>query len=256
MRKSLKQIMEEVDRPIGMFVNTACPEMVEITGQTGFDFIFIDNEHGSWSGETNAHLIRAAETFDCIPLVRVPNINETSIKYALDSGAAGVVIPGVSSVEDAKEAIKWAKFAPDGKRGACPYVRANRYTGKSEHYFENSNRDVAVVLLIEGKAGVDAFEDILDVEGVEFVFFGPYDLSVSLGIPGQLDDPRVKDAIKEMIKKAKAKGVYSGMLGVDPEDTLAWFDCGADYIVQVGDMSMYYRMCEKWVKGVKGAESK
>ena len=254
MRKSLKQVISEEKRPIGMFVNTACPEMVEITGQTGFDFIFIDNEHGSWSGETNAHLIRAAETFDCVPLVRVPNIDESAIKYALDSGAAGVVIPGVSSVEDAKEALKWSKFAPVGKRGACPYVRANHYTGKSENYFEKSNRDVAVVLLIEGKAGVEAYDDILDVDGVEFVFFGPYDLSVSLGIPGQLDDPRVKGAIKEMIKKAKAHGVYSGMLGVDPDDTLAWFDCGVDYVVQVGDMSMYYRMCEKWVEGVKGAE--
>lgn len=252
MRKSLKQLFTEEEKPIGMFVNTACPEMVEITAQTGFDFIFIDNEHGSWSGETNAHLIRAAESFDCIPLVRIPNINEDDIKKVLDLGAAGIVVPGVSSVEEAKEAIKWAKFAPVGKRGACPYVRANRYTGKSEHYFDDSNRDVAIILLIEGKAGVEAFDDILDVEGVEFVFFGPYDLSVSLGIPGQLEDPRVKDAIRDMIQRAKAKGVYSGMLGVDPEDTNDWFACGADYIVQVGDMSMYYRMCENWVRGVKG----
>ena len=251
MQKSLREVIRTVERPIGMFVNTACPEMVEITGQTGFDFIFIDNEHGSWSGETNAHLIRAAETFHCVPLVRVPGIDETAIKYALDSGAAGVVIPGVSSVEDAREAIKWSKFAPVGTRGACPYVRANHYTGKSEHYFEDSNRDVAVVLLIEGKAGVEAYDDILNVEGVEYVFFGPYDLSVSLGIPGQLEDPRVKDSIKEMIRKAKAKGVYSGMLGVDPEDTRDWFDCGADYIVQVGDMSMDYRMCAQWVDRVK-----
>lgn len=252
MRKSLKQLFSEEKKPIGMFVNTACPEMVEITAQTGFDFIFIDNEHGSWSGETNAHLIRAAESFDCIPLVRVPNINEDDIKKNLDLGAAGIVVPGVSSVAEAKEALKWAKFAPEGKRGACPYVRANRYTGNSDNYFEQSNRDVAVVLLIEGKDGVEAFDDILDVEGVEFVFFGPYDLSVSLGIPGRLDDPRVKEAIRDMIRLANAKGVYAGMLGKDPEDTNEWFACGADYIVQVGDMSMYYRMCEAWVKGVKG----
>lgn len=78
------------------------------------------------------------------------------------------------------------------------------------------------------------------------------DSSVSLGIPGQLDDPRVKEAIRDMIRRANAKGVYAGMLGKDPEDTNEWFACGADYIVQVGDMSMYYRMCEAWVKGVKG----
>ena len=253
MRKSLKQLFAEEKKPIGMFVNTACPEMVEITAKTGFDFVFIDNEHGSWGIETNAHLVRAAESFDCVPLIRVPNIDENAIKHALDIGAAGVVIPGISSVADVREAMKWAKFAPVGRRGACPYVRANGYTGKSENYFEDSNRDVAVILLIEGKDGVEAYDDILNEEDVEFVFFGPYDLSVSLGIPGQLDDPRVKDAIKEMIRKAKAKGVYSGMLGIDPADTNEWFDCGVDYVVQVGDMSMYYRMCEKWVKGVKEA---
>ena len=252
MRESLKQLFQRVEKPLGMFVNTACPEMVEITARTGFDFVFIDNEHGSWSGESNAHLVRAAESFGCIPLIRVPNIDETAIKHALDIGAAGIVVPGISSVAEAKEALKWAKFAPVGKRGACPYVRANEYTGKSENYFEKSNRDVAVVLLIECKDGVEAYDDILNVEGVEYVFFGPYDLSVSLGIPGQLDDPRVKDAIKGMIRKAKAKGVYSGMLGVDPADTNDWFACGADYVVQVGDMSMYYRMCEQWVKGVRG----
>lgn len=251
MRKSLKQLFTEEKKPIGMFVNTACPEMVEITAKTGFDFVFIDNEHGSWGVETNAHLVRAAESFDCIPIIRVPNIDETAIKHALDIGAAGIIIPGISSVKDVREAMKWSKFAPVGKRGACPYVRANEYTGKSENYFEKSNSEVAVILLIEGKDGVEAYDDILNEEGVEFVFFGPYDLSVSLGIPGQLDDPRVKDAIKGMIAKAKKKGVYSGMLGIDPEDTNMWFDCGVDYVVQVGDMSMYYRMCEKWVKGVK-----
>lgn len=251
MRKSLKQLFSEEKKPVGMFVNTACPEMVEITAKTGFDFVFIDNEHGSWGIETNAHLVRAAESFDCIPLIRVPNIDETAIKHALDIGAAGVVVPGVSSVENARDALKWSRFSPAGRRGACPYVRANSYTGKSGSFFEDSNRDVAVVLLIEGKEGVDAYDDILALEGVEYVFFGPYDLSVSLGIPGQLEDPRVKETIKAMIAKAKAKGVYSGMLGIDPEDSNAWFDCGADYVVQVGDMSMYYRMCEKWVRGVK-----
>ena len=252
MQKSLKQLFQEQKKPIGMFVNTACPEMVEITAKTGFDFVFIDNEHGGWGIESNANLVRAAESFGCLPLIRVPNIDETAIKHALDIGSAGIVVPGISSVEDVRNTMKYAKFAPVGRRGACPYVRANGYTGTSEHYFEHANRDVAIVLLIEGKDGVDAYDDILCEEGVEFVFFGPYDLSVSLGIPGQLDDPRVKDTIERMIQKAKEKGIYSGMLGIDPEDANQWFACGADYIVQVGDMSMYYRMCEEWVKGVKG----
>lgn len=251
MKKSFKQLMKEEKKPVGIFVNTGCPEMVEITAQTGFRFVFIDNEHGSWGLETNADMIRAAESFDSIPLIRVPVIDETAIKYALDCGAAGVVIPGVSTPEQAVRALEYSKFAPEGKRGACPYVRANRYTGRSDTYFEESNRETAVVMLIEGEEGVANYDAILEVEGVEFVFFGPYDLSVSLGIPGQLEDPRVKKSIREMIRKANEKGIYAGMLGIEAKDSNEWFACGADYIVAVGDMALFYRTCQEMVNGIR-----
>ena len=252
MRKSLEQVFREEKKPIGIFVNTGCPEMVEITAQTGFQFVFIDTEHGSWGIESNAHLVRAAESFGSVPLIRVPVIEENAIKHALDVGAAGIVVPGISSVADVRKTLEYAMFTPQGRRGACPYVRANRYTGKSDTYFSDSNRDVAIVFLIEGKEGVEAYDDILNEEGVRYVFFGPYDLSVSLGIPGQLDDPRVKGTIQTMIRKAKAKGVYAGMLGIGAEDANAWFECGADYVVAVGDMALFYRECRNMVDGIKG----
>ncbi len=251
MKRSFKDLLKEGNRPLGIFVNTGSPEMIEITAQAGFDFVFIDNEHGGWDGENNAHLIRAAESFDSIPLVRVPNIDETAIKYALDCGAAGIVIPGVSSVDDAKQAIEYAKFMPDGRRGACPYVRANKYVGKNSDFFVDSNKDVAVVLLIEGANGIAAYDDIINLPDVDCVFFGPYDMSVSLGIPGQVDDPKVKDAIKEMIKKANDKGVYAGMLGITTQSSKFWFECGADYIVGVGDMALFYEACKGMVDGIR-----
>ncbi len=251
MRSNFTQLLKDNKKVLGMFVNTGSPEMVELTAQAGFQFVIIDNEHGSWSGEKNSHLIRAAESFGCVPIVRVPNIDETAIKWALDSGAAGVVVPGISSVEDAKQAVKWSKFSPEGMRGACPYVRGNNYLGANREFFPESNREVATVLLIEGKGGHESFDEILNVPGVNNVFFGPYDLSVSLGIPGDVTNPKVIDAITEMIKKANKNGVFCGMLGHQASDTNCWFSAGVDYIAQVGDMSLYYAAAKAWVDDVR-----
>lgn len=257
MRMSFKDLLRQEERPVGIFINTGSPEMVEIAAQTGFQFIIVDNEHGSWSGERNGHLIRAAETFGAVPMVRVPGASaENDIKFALDCGAAGVVVPGIQTPEDARTALRHAMFHPLGTRGACPYVRANRYTGRSERYFEDSNRDVSVVMMIEGAEGVKNYEAILDVEGVDTVFFGPYDLSVSLGIPGQTDSPRVAGSIQNMIRMAKERGVFAGMLGIGAEDSNRWFDCGVDYIVGVGDMALFYRSCDEMMRGIRNVTAK
>lgn len=251
MKKSLNELLKEKKHPIGIFINTGCPEMVEICGQTGFNFIIIDNEHGSWDGEHNSHMIRAAETFDTIPLVRVSGADdEDQIKHILDLGAAGIVVPGIKNAEDARTAIRNAKFTPMGDRGACPYVRANRYTGISENYYEKSNRETTVMLMIEGVDGIENFDEIIGVEGVDVIFFGPYDLSVSLGIPGQTDDERVSGTIKKLILRAKEYNIKTCMLGIYAEDTNKWFDCGADFVVAVGDMAFFYRSCANFLKDV------
>lgn len=251
MRTNFTRLLKDRKKVLGIFVNTGCPEMVELAAQAGFQFLFLDNEHGSWGVESNAHLVRAAESFGAVPLVRVPNIDETAIKRALDVGAAGVVVPGISSVEEARLALQWSRFQPDGRRGACPYVRANNYTGANSAFFPESNREVAVVLLIEGKGGLDNFDAIISLDGVNNVFFGPYDMSVSLGVPGDVTNPKVVNAIKEMAAKANAKGVFCGMLGHGPEDTNRWFEAGIDYIAQVGDMSLYFQACKDWIDGVR-----
>ena len=116
-----------------------------------------------------------------------------------------------------------------------------------------SNRDVSVVLMIEGEQGIKNFVDIIGLDEVDVVFFGPYDLSVSLGIPGQTDDPRVADTIRDMIRIANEHHVKAGMLGINAEDANKWFDYGADYVVAVGDMALFYRVCNEMIKGVNSS---
>ena len=104
MKKTFKGLRNNQQKAIGVFMNCGCPEFLEIAASVGYDFVIIDNEHGLWSCEGNAHMIRAAESTGIVPIVRVSDINEAEIKRVLDCGAAGVMIPNISSVEQAKEA--------------------------------------------------------------------------------------------------------------------------------------------------------
>ena len=152
MKKFFEELMRNKEKPLGIFMNCGCPEFLESAGLAGYQFVIIDNEHGGWSGETNAHMIRAAEAVGMASLVRISDLNETAVRKALDIGASGIVVPNVSSLEAARTAISYALFAPEGVRGACPCVRANGYgSGDAGLYFTKSNQEVAIVLLIEGK---------------------------------------------------------------------------------------------------------
>lgn len=252
MQQNFKKLFKDGKKVIGIFMNGSSPEFLEIAAYAGFQFAIMDNEHGCWDGESHAHMIRACDAAGIVPIVRVSRTDETEIKKALDSGAAGVMIPGVSSVEDAKEALKWAKFAPIGQRGACPYVRANQFgAGDRTKYFDQCNKEQVVMMLVEGKEGFEAFDDILDVDGVDCVFFGPCDMAVSLGHPGEDTHPEVVSAIETMINKARAKGVCCGMQGFDGKDSKFWLDKGADYVVALSDGGLFFEVCKKTVDEIK-----
>lgn len=132
MKKSFKELIrknkEENKKFIGTFAHLPCEDTLEILGYAGFDFAIIDMEHSPIAKEESIRYIRAVETSEMIPMVRVPDVNdETAIRKVLDNGAAGVVIPGISTADMARQAVKYSKFFPEGKRGACPLVRANKY---------------------------------------------------------------------------------------------------------------------------------
>lgn len=252
MKKTFKGLKNNPEKAVGVFMNCGCPEFLEIAAYTGYQFVIIDNEHGGWGCEGNAHMVRAAESTGIVPIIRVSDINEAEIKRVLDVGAAGVMIPNISSVEQAKQALNYSKFRPDGERGACPFVRANGYGyGDPAEYYRKANEEVSVVLLVEGKGGIEAFDDIIELDGVDCIFFGPCDMAVSLGHPGDESHPEVHDAIVNMIQKAKAKGIYVGMQGFDGKETRYWMDAGAEFGVTIGDLGLFYRICKQTIDDVR-----
>lgn len=252
LKESFWDLMHRGSKVIGTFMMLDNPEVLEIIAQAGFDFVCIDNEHGNWEDVNWAHLVRAAEAAGIPPIFRVPYLAEHMIKRALDVGAAGVMVPGVSCAEDAREAVRLSKFPPLGERGACPFVRANLYgDGDGQRYYDSANKETVVILLVEGKRGVENFDQILDVEGVDAVFFGPFDLSVSMGVPGQIHHPLVEGSIREMLRKANEKGICAGMLGTDAQSAKMWLDCGADYVLAQQDTLLLLGACKSMLKQIR-----
>ncbi len=232
----------------GCFVKSCDGIFAETAGYAGFDYCIIDMEHGPISTDKLQELIRACECGGAAAIVRVPDISEQSIGKPLDLGAAGVQIPQVSTAEEAKKAVSLAKFYPRGERGVCRFVRAARYSSlEKREYFQSAN-DALVILQVEGVQGVEHIEEILAVEGIDVIFIGPYDLSQSLGVPGEVEHSLVTDTMKDLVKKAQAKGIAVGTFVDSIEAGIRWRNLGVHYISYSVDAGIFYEACRGAVK--------
>jgi 4-hydroxy-2-oxoheptanedioate aldolase len=205
----VKLALEQQRVALGTWVQMASPEVVEVVGYQGYDFVIIDMEHGQFGFDTVPSMIRAAEATGVTSVVRVSNNESSTILKVLDAGAMGVLVPGISNREQAESAVKAAKYGPDfGIRGACPWTRATQYNVSDWNaHAAWSNEQTMVWLLVEGKEGVENFDEILTVPHIDALVMGPFDLAQSLGIPGQLDHPMLIKTLEEMVAKANKKGV-------------------------------------------------
>jgi 4-hydroxy-2-oxoheptanedioate aldolase len=248
MQRNIKAELKQGRVLMGPFFRIPSPDLVEIFGEAGFDFIIIDQEHGPVSTETASNLVRACDLVGMAAVIRVPDNQPWQIQHALDIGALGVQVPQVGSVADAERVVRSSKFAPVGSRGVCRNVRAARYSARDRFkYFEESNRDTLVVVHIEGKEGVDHLDKILGVSGLDVIFLGPYDLSQSLGIPGQVDHPRVQSTMEEAISMCRRAGVAVGTYADNIEAAKRWVDRGVQYMAVGVDTSLIYNLTRKMI---------
>jgi 4-hydroxy-2-oxoheptanedioate aldolase len=221
---------------VGVFCELPTPASIEIIGAAGWDFVVIDCEHAPITSQMLPDFIRASEAAGIPAIVRIPENNAAAIQHALDCGSAGVQIPQISSVEAARAAVSAARFHPAGLRGFNPFVRAARYSAEPiAEFMKRSNEDITVVLQIESTEGVQCVDAILEVAGIDVLFIGPYDLSQSLGIPGQTSDPRVFQAGEAIVRKAAARGVRVGVFTNTEAEALRWKDIGIQYLCYTVD---------------------
>ena len=224
----------------GCTLCTGSPEIVEIMGYHGMDFVFIDCEHGPLSSDRDlVNLIRAAEVSGTVPLVRVKEIQEHFVRNALEAGAKALVFSHVRTKADAEKAVRFSRFQPLGIRGANPFVRAGKWGydlegGKSipaDDFVRSSNEKVMVITLIEDKEGVENIDEIISVDGIDALSFGPFDYSLSVNLPA--DDPRVWDAFKFVVEKGRGKGL-STLTDIYPateEKAREFIDMGVNFLL-------------------------
>lgn len=227
----------------GPFSKTSDPAFIEILGHAQFDFVILDLEHGPNNVQALQNLIRAAEVSNILPIVRVKENNLSTIGEVLDIGAAGIQFPKVENAEQASALIREVKFAPNGNRGVCRFVRAANYSAQDRfEYFKDAN-NVIVILQIEGQQAISDLESILNVEGIDLIFIGPYDLSQSIGIPGQIDHPLVTKKMMEIIDICNKHNVLVGTFVDNMENALRWKQAGVKYISYSVDTGIFYEAC-------------
>ncbi|MCP4170139.1 MAG: 2-dehydro-3-deoxyglucarate aldolase [Fuerstiella sp.] len=199
-------------RLAGTFLNLGSPTTVEIAAETGFDWLLIDLEHGSGSEADLRNMLLACRGSCAAPIVRLRSVDTDIVKFVMDSGAAGIMFPYVSTVAEAERAVDCIKYPPMGSRGVAGAIRATDFGRKWKQYFDDANDNGLVVVQIETPEAVEASADIAAIDGVDVLFVGPLDLSVNLGCPGDFSQPHFVDALKQVIKSCDDNGKTPGIL--------------------------------------------
>jgi 2-keto-3-deoxy-L-rhamnonate aldolase RhmA len=228
-----------LDREVRLlaFVNVADPALVEVAAHGGFDAVIIDAEHGPLSMHDIQDLIRAADAVAVPAMVRVPTRGREFILRALDAGASGVLVPQIDSAADAGHVVAECRFPPVGTRGAGFYARSYRYSlDRGRPALDSRDDSISAGIQIESVEAVERAEEILDVPGLDYVFVGPTDLSVSHGSCDPTH-PWVVAAIESVAEKCRARGIPSGIYAANPDNAGVYAAMGYDTIA-VGMLPM------------------
>ncbi|MCA9216543.1 MAG: 2,4-dihydroxyhept-2-ene-1,7-dioic acid aldolase [Planctomycetales bacterium] len=217
----------------GTMVTLTTPSVAEIFADLGFDWLFVDAEHGPFeTAELLAVLQAVGHRIPCI--VRVPSANEVAIKKTLDLGAAGIIAPQINSAEQAADVVKFARYAPEGNRGVG-LSRAHGYGYTFSEYLATANERVTVVVQAEHRDAVENIESIVQVPGIDCMLIGPYDLSASYGKMGQIHDPEITGAIDHVAAVCKSAGIPMGIFGVTVDAIRPYIEKGYTFLVGATD---------------------
>jgi 2-dehydro-3-deoxyglucarate aldolase/4-hydroxy-2-oxoheptanedioate aldolase len=209
MKESFRTRLKRGETLLGSLLTLPSPEIAEILAMTGLDWLFIDLEHSTMEVRDAQGILQAvAGRVEC--LLRLPLNDEIWIKKALDTGAAGIILPQVNTVEEARRAVQLSCYPPLGSR-SVGLARAQGYGMKFQEYLDQANKEVVVVIQAEHILAVQNIEALVRVEGIDAVLVGPYDLSASMGLAGQVDHPEVQAAIEQVRGACRESGMPLGV---------------------------------------------
>lgn len=250
-KNKLKETLRKGQPVIGTFIMCNCAELVEIVGICGYDFVVIDTEHGPLSVESTINLIRAAELKGLTPITRVTESSDSTILRSLDVGAHGIQVPQVNDAATAKRVAKASKYYPLGTRGAALARSGDYGMVNANEYFTSANEETLVVVHCENKEGLENLEEIVRIPEIDVIFLGPFDMSQSLGVPGQVYHPLVEEAAEKVLKITKSAGKSAGIFVTDGEQARKRIEQGFQYITINVDTTLFARACKNEISKIK-----
>ena len=259
MLNKLREAIEKKKYAVGTFLGAANPSIVEIMGYTGLDFVVIDTEHGPYDTMPMSDLIQAAESKGLSPLVRIADITHREMQRALDNGAEGIIIPCLKSIDDFRKVVDLGKFAPLGNRGfikgrGSGFGNEPWASGTLTEYMQNSNDKVLLLPQCETKEALDNIEEIVQIEGIDGIFIGPFDLSICMGIPGRFDAPEFKAAVDRILRACKQAGKLCMTFTGTPEEAKMYIDKGFDAVANSIDTIVFAQAYRSMVDEIRGQD--
>jgi 2-keto-3-deoxy-L-rhamnonate aldolase RhmA len=215
------------------------PNLAYMLMQCGFDFFIIDNEHGAYSPETVSNMIAAARGAGISVIVRIPEIRREAIMKPLDSGAAGLLVPMVNTADQTREIMSFSKYPPMGNRGAALSRAHSLYSRpNAAEYLKQANEATFIAVQAESPQAIENLESIASTPGLDSIFVGPFDLSVSMGIPGQPTHPKEVQAIAKVIDVCRQHNVIPGIHMSDVATLKDWIDKGMRFVSFSSDVDL------------------
>ena len=238
------------NRPLaGTLLSISAPQVAEIISDSGFDWVLIDMEHSSISLENVQNALQIMGD-KILKIVRVPGNDEIWIKRILDTGCDGILVPMVNNAAEAFKVVQSSKYPLEGRR-SVGLSRAHKYGAGFNDYVENANSDLVIMIQIEHKEGVKNIDEILKVKGIDSIFIGPYDLSASMGLTGQLSHPDVKSAINLIKEKCGKAGLPYGIFGMSAEPLLSDLKDGCTFLLCGVDSAILLNSYKDMLKVLK-----
>ena len=242
---SFREALTGSPRPlIGMWACSGSPLVTEVAAGSGLDWLLIDMEHSANTLESTLVQLQVVAAYPITPVVRVPSNDPVSIKQVLDLGAQNIIVPMVSSAEEARAAVAATRYPPDGVRGVGSALARSARWNRVDGYLRDSSRHTSLTVQIETAAGVAAASEIAAVDGVDAVFVGPSDLSASMGLLGQQTHPDVVAAVEGVFAAVRAAGKPVGVNAFDPTAADAYITSGAAFVAVGADVALLARASE------------
>jgi 2-keto-3-deoxy-L-rhamnonate aldolase RhmA len=238
--KQLRKRLREGDLITGQMVLELFTSGIgPILAASGMDFVLYDMEHGRCDITLLAEMVASCRGSDIVPMARVPDFNFRPLSRVLDIGVRGVMVPRVETRSQAEEIVAQLKYAPLGRRGVALGVAHDLYQAGGAEFFAAANEETIVILLLETAKAFENLDEILSVSGVDIAWMGHYDLTVSMGIPAQFENPRFLEAMDALVACCRRHGVAPGFLPATPESATHWIRKGFRVISLGSDIGIF-----------------